>query len=75
MGEPDPNLLSINTATVRAQWRLPELPDLPPFQGGAIGLFGYDLCHRLERLPQPAAAFLPAATPPRPTRRGWRSAS
>ncbi len=25
MGEPDPNLLSINTATVRAQWRLPEI--------------------------------------------------
>jgi sugar phosphate isomerase/epimerase len=25
MGEPDPNLLSINTATVRAQWQLPEI--------------------------------------------------
>jgi len=28
-------------------------PDLPPFQGGAAGLFGYDLCHHLERLPRP----------------------
>src|SRR5262245_36454926 len=27
--------------------------DLPPFQGGAAGLFGYDLCHHLERLPRP----------------------
>ncbi|MBM4070439.1 MAG: aminodeoxychorismate synthase component I [Planctomycetes bacterium] len=27
---------------------------LPPFQGGAAGLFGYDLCHHLERLPRPA---------------------
>src|SRR5262249_26994998 len=30
------------------------LPGLPPFQGGAAGLFGYDLCHHLERLPRPA---------------------
>jgi para-aminobenzoate synthetase component I len=30
-------------------------PDLPPFQGGAIGYFGCDLCHHLERLPYPAA--------------------
>jgi para-aminobenzoate synthetase component 1 len=28
-------------------------PDLPPFQGGAIGYLGYDLCHHLERLPYP----------------------
>ena len=28
------------------------VPGLPPFQGGAAGLFGYDLCHHLERLPQ-----------------------
>ena len=27
-------------------------PELPPFQGGAAGLFGYDLCHHLERLPR-----------------------
>lgn len=27
-------------------------PRLPPFQGGAAGLFGYDLCHELERLPE-----------------------
>ncbi len=27
--------------------------DLPPFQGGAAGLFGYDLCHHLEHLPRP----------------------
>jgi para-aminobenzoate synthetase component 1 len=29
------------------------IPDLPPFQGGAAGLFGYDLCHHIERLPRP----------------------
>jgi para-aminobenzoate synthetase component 1 len=28
------------------------LPGLPPFQGGAAGLFGYDLCHHLEKLPR-----------------------
>lgn len=30
------------------------VPGLPPFQGGAAGLFSYDLCRGLERLPQPA---------------------
>ncbi len=29
------------------------MPGLPPFQGGAAGLFGYDLCHHIERLPRP----------------------
>lgn len=29
-------------------------PDLPPFLGGAMGLFGYDLCQHLECLPAPA---------------------
>lgn len=28
--------------------------DLPPFQGGAAGLFGYDLARSLEHLPSPA---------------------
>lgn len=26
---------------------------IPPFQGGIAGLWGYDLCHVLERLPRP----------------------
>jgi para-aminobenzoate synthetase component 1 len=26
---------------------------LPPYQGGVAGLFGYDLCHHLERMPRP----------------------
>jgi para-aminobenzoate synthetase component 1 len=29
------------------------IPDLPPFQGGAAGMFGYGLCHHLEALPWP----------------------
>lgn len=29
---------------------------LPPFQGGAAGLFGYDLCHHIEVLPRPEHA-------------------
>jgi para-aminobenzoate synthetase component 1 len=36
-----------------ARWPMQTLPGLPPFQGGAAGLFGYDLCHHLERLPRP----------------------
>jgi para-aminobenzoate synthetase component 1 len=43
--------------TVLAQklqlFRISHRDDLPPFQGGAAGLFGYDLCHHLERLPRP----------------------
>src|SRR5262249_3178607 len=34
------------------KWRARPLAKLPPFQGGAAGLLGYDLCHWLERLPQ-----------------------
>jgi para-aminobenzoate synthetase component 1 len=30
-------------------------PDAPPFQGGMIGFFGYDLAPQLERLPRRAA--------------------
>jgi para-aminobenzoate synthetase component 1 len=37
-----------------ALWSAEPVADLPPFQGGAAGLFGYDLCHHLERLPRPA---------------------
>jgi para-aminobenzoate synthetase component 1 len=36
-----------------AQFSVPTMAGLPPFQGGAAGLFGYDLCHHLERLPRP----------------------
>jgi para-aminobenzoate synthetase component 1 len=32
---------------------LPAAGELPPFQGGAAGLFGYELCHHLEKLPRP----------------------
>ena len=37
------------------------LPGLPPFQGGAAGLFSYDLGRSLERLPEPT--FDPLAYP------------
>jgi para-aminobenzoate synthetase component 1 len=35
-----------------ASHQVEPLAELPPFQGGAAGLFGYDLCHHLERLPR-----------------------
>jgi para-aminobenzoate synthetase component 1 len=28
------------------------IPGLPPFQGGAAGMFGFDLSHHIERLPR-----------------------
>jgi para-aminobenzoate synthetase component I len=36
-----------------ALFRTETVPGLPPFQGGAGGLFAYDLCHHVERLPRP----------------------
>ena len=36
-----------------ARYPADTLPGLPPFQGGAAGLFAYELCHHLERLPRP----------------------
>ncbi|HLJ98220.1 MAG TPA: aminodeoxychorismate synthase component I [Gemmataceae bacterium] len=46
-----------NPFTVLAEcldrYRTEPLPGLPPFQGGVAGLWGYDLCHHLERLPRP----------------------
>jgi para-aminobenzoate synthetase component I len=44
-----------------AGFRMATLPGLPPFQGGAAGLFSYDLGRSLERLPKPA--FDPLAFP------------
>jgi para-aminobenzoate synthetase component 1 len=40
-------------ADLLGRWRAQTLPEMPPFLGGAAGLFGYDLCHHLERLPRP----------------------
>jgi para-aminobenzoate synthetase component 1 len=37
-----------------ALWTSPTAAHLPPFQGGAAGLFAYDLGRQLERLPAPA---------------------
>jgi para-aminobenzoate synthetase component 1 len=36
-----------------APFRLAHVPGLPPFQGGAAGLFGYGLCAHVERVPPP----------------------
>jgi para-aminobenzoate synthetase component 1 len=39
---------------VLARFPQSSIPGLPPFQGGAAGYAGYDLCVHLERLPAPA---------------------
>ncbi|MGY3509134.1 anthranilate/para-aminobenzoate synthase component I [Bradyrhizobium sp. USDA 3051] len=39
--------------TLLASFPQEHRPDLPPFQGGAAGFFGYDLNRTLERLPAP----------------------
>ena len=43
-----------------AQFQTVAAPDLPPFQGGMVGFFGYEFAHHLERLAKPAD-FDPAA--------------
>ncbi len=36
-----------------ASYRLPQIGDLPPFAGGAVGFFGYDLVRTVEPLGEP----------------------
>ena len=36
-----------------AMFRGEAIPELPPFQGGAAGLFGYGLCRQIESLRRP----------------------
>ncbi|ESR27051.1 aminodeoxychorismate synthase component I [Lutibaculum baratangense] len=43
-----------------ALYQRPRLAGLPPFQGGAIGFFGYEFGRLLERLPAPVPAILGA---------------
>jgi para-aminobenzoate synthetase component 1 len=40
--------------SVLSNYRTPNLFGLPPFQGGAAGLFSYELGRSLENLPEPA---------------------
>src|SRR2546426_11986293 len=35
-----------------SSYRIAPLDDLPPFAGGAVGIFGYDLVRTVERLPE-----------------------
>ncbi len=37
---------------ILARFPTPAREELPPFQGGAAGLFGYELAHEFERLPR-----------------------
>ena len=48
-----PDDSSVWTQIDRLLRRFPSssLPELPPFQGGLAGMFGYELAHGLERLP------------------------
>src|SRR5262245_32744903 len=55
-GEPAPRSPADPLAVLSellARYRIVTVPGLPPFQGGVAGLFGYDLCHHIERLPRP----------------------
>jgi anthranilate synthase component 1 len=36
------------------KYRAPQLPELPPFQGGVLGYLGYDIVREVEHLPKTA---------------------
>lgn len=42
-------------AAMLSKWRAPFNPDLPPFQGGAIGYISYDAARYFEQIPMPTA--------------------
>jgi anthranilate synthase component I len=42
-----------SVADYLARYRIAPLDDLPPFAGGAVGVFGYDLVRTVEELPEP----------------------
>jgi anthranilate synthase component 1 len=42
-----------SVADYLSEYRLAPLEGLPPFAGGAVGVFGYDLVRTVERLPEP----------------------
>jgi anthranilate synthase component 1 len=51
LGDPgDPYALAAEEV---ARYRQAPLPDLPPFSGGAVGCFGYDLVRTVEPLAEP----------------------
>ena len=51
LGDPgDPYALA---ATELGRFRVASLPDLPPFAGGAVGMFAYDLVRTVEPLGEP----------------------
>ncbi|MBX6322631.1 MAG: aminodeoxychorismate synthase, component I [Rhodospirillaceae bacterium] len=50
-GEPGPGDPFAVLRTRLAGFAIEPVPDLPPFQGGAVGCFGYELARHLERLP------------------------
>ena len=52
-GEDALGLLQQRFKQLRAATSLDHRADLPPFQGGAAGLFSYDLAYSLESLPPP----------------------
>jgi para-aminobenzoate synthetase component 1 len=39
--------------TIFQNYSFQRIPGLPPFQGGAVGYFSYDLCHFLEKVQYP----------------------
>lgn len=39
-----------------SRYKSPKLSSLPPFTGGAVGFFGYDLIHTFENVPKPQSA-------------------
>lgn len=49
----DPAPLSRLRALLQ-QWHMPHRDDVPPFQGGAIGMIGYEFACWLEHVPRPA---------------------
>jgi anthranilate/para-aminobenzoate synthase component I len=60
-GQPSDEFMQNLRSTLR-RFKSVTLPNLPPFTGGAVGYFGYDMVRAIENIPDTGAMTLASTT-------------